>query len=210
LDQVSVILKYFPGLSDRQIDQFNHFSQLLADWNGKINLVSRKDTSRIFTNHILHSLAIAKLVEFKPGSGVVDIGTGGGFPGIPLAILFPEANFSLVDSIGKKIMAVGDMVDHLGLKNASPRQLRAEDIEGKFDFTVSRAVTRMLGLYTISARVLKKKAIHPVPNGVISLKGGDLTDEMKELGKPAEIFPINRFFTEEFFETKKIVFIPCQ
>jgi 16S rRNA (guanine527-N7)-methyltransferase len=209
VDGISVIARYFPELAEYQLEKLRTFGNLLMDWNKKINLVSRKDVGELSVRHLLHSLSIAKIIEFKSGTRILDIGTGGGFPGIPLAIFFPEANFSLVDSIGKKIMVVNEILKKLDLKNVMAKQIRAEQVTEKFDFIVSRAVTTLPELYSMVKDKIKHDHRNTLPNGIICLKGGELTPELKELKKTAEIFPIGRYFSEEFFETKKIVFIPC-
>ena len=203
-----VIRKYFPGLDDRQIKKLELFAARLTDWNSKINLVSRADTGELFVRHILHSLSITRIVEFSHGTRILDVGTGGGFPGIPLAIFYPGVRFLLIDSIGKKIMAVNDMIRELDLKNTEALKVRAEEINGKFDFIVSRAVTRLLELYRLTAKNITPGGSNAIPNGIICLKGGDLTAELKDLARRAEIFEIERFFNESFFTSKKIVFIP--
>jgi len=181
---------------------------LYQDWNAKINVISRKDIDNLYLNHVLHSLGIAKVVSFKPGTTVLDVGTGGGFPGIPLAILFPETQFHLVDSIGKKITVVRNVSDGAGLKNVRAEQIRAEQVRGEYDFIVSRAVTRLKEFYGWVHRKVKDESRHTLYNGILYLKGGDLDEELAELKKPHQIIELKDFFREEFFETKKVVYVP--
>lgn len=202
------IFHYFPDLTQRQKDQFGDLMPLYRDWNDKINVISRKDIDNLYVNHVLHSLAIAKIITFKPGSHILDVGTGGGFPGIPLAILFPEATFHLVDSIGKKITVVKNIGDALGLTNVTAEQIRAEQLKGEYDFVVSRAVTRLKEFYQWVHRRAKKKSLHDLHNGILYLKGGDLTEELGELKHPSRLFPIPDYFDEEFFQTKYVVYVP--
>lgn len=209
MQDTSIILKYFPELTPSQIGQFNQLGLVYKEWNDKINVISRKDMDNLYTNHILHSLGIAKVISFKPSAHVLDIGTGGGFPGIPLAILFPETNFHLVDSIGKKITVVNEVVKSLGLKNVIGEKIRAEEIKNKkYDFIVSRAVTRMKEFYSWVNNKVSKESIHELDNGILYLKGGDLDEEMNELKRPYQLFSLTDFFEEEFFETKKVVYVP--
>ena len=203
-----IIFHYFPDLSQKQKDQFAKLFDLYKDWNDKINVVSRKDIENLFVNHVLHSLGIAKVMAFKPGASVLDVGTGGGFPGIPLAILFPETNFHLVDSIGKKITVVKGVAEGVGLKNVRGEQIRAEQIKGQYDFIVSRAVTRIKEFYGWIHNKTKKQSVHPLDNGILYLKGGDLDEELAELKKLHQIYSLSDYFTEEFFETKKVVYVP--
>jgi 16S rRNA (guanine527-N7)-methyltransferase len=208
MQDASVIFNYFPQLPDRQKSQFAQLGELYADWNNKINLVSRKDIENLYVNHVLHSLGIAKVMEFKSGASVLDVGTGGGFPGIPLAILFPEANFHLVDSIGKKITVVQAVADAIGLSNVKAEQIRAEQIKAKYDFVVSRAVTRMDEFYGWVNTKIKTESIHPLDNGILYLKGGDLDQEMNELKKRYSLYDLTEYFGEDFFVTKKVVYLP--
>jgi 16S rRNA (guanine527-N7)-methyltransferase len=208
MQDASVIFNYFPQLSDRQKNQFAQLGELYADWNNKINLVSRKDIENLYVNHVLHSLGIAKVMEFKSGASVLDVGTGGGFPGIPLAILFPETNFHLVDSIGKKITVVQAVADAIGLSNVKAEQIRAEQIKAKYDFVVSRAVTRMDEFYGWVNTKIKTESIHPLDNGILYLKGGDLDQEMNELKKRYSLYDLTEYFGEDFFVTKKVVYLP--
>ncbi|MFD1000499.1 16S rRNA (guanine(527)-N(7))-methyltransferase RsmG [Ohtaekwangia kribbensis] len=203
-----IIFHYFPDLSQKQKDQFAKLFDLYKDWNDKINVVSRKDIENLFINHVLHSLGIAKVMAFKPGASVLDVGTGGGFPGIPLAILFPETNFHLVDSIGKKITVVKGVAEGIGLKNVRGEQIRAEQIRGQYDFIVSRAVTRIKEFYGWIHNKTKKQSVHSLDNGILYLKGGDLDEELAELKKLHQVYNLSDYFTEEFFETKKVVYVP--
>jgi 16S rRNA (guanine527-N7)-methyltransferase len=208
LQDASIIFQYFPTLTEKQKDQFSMVGSLYKDWNEKINVISRKDIDNIYTNHILHSLGIAKLISFNPGAEILDVGTGGGFPGIPLAILFPETQFHLVDSIGKKITVVKEVSTALGLKNVTAEQIRAEQIKDKYDFIVSRAVTRMKEFYGWVNTKTKPKSKHSLDNGILYLKGGDLDEEMNELKRPYAVTDLQDFFKEEFFETKRVVYLP--
>lgn len=201
------ILKYFPDLSEKQIEQFSKLKDLYFEWNEKINVISRKDIDELYVKHVLHSLAIAKIMKFTAGSEVLDVGTGGGFPGIPLAIMFPQVNFHLVDSIQKKILVVSEVAAALSLENVKAETRRAEKINHKYDFIVSRAVTQMPKFVGWVRDKIKKKHINPLPNGILYLKGGDLTEELKGL-KSVEIHPISNYFSEEFFLTKKVVYLP--
>jgi 16S rRNA (guanine527-N7)-methyltransferase len=204
----SLIRHYFPAITDLQEEQFSKLHALYSDWNEKINVISRKDIDNLYINHVLHSLGIAKVMEFKPGSSVLDVGTGGGFPGIPLAILFPETRFHLVDSIGKKITVVKAVAEGLGLANVKAEQVRAEQVNDEFDFIVSRAVTRIREFYGWVHKKTKKKSAHSLANGILYLKGGDLEEELSELRKPYQLFSLPYYFKEEFFETKKVVYVP--
>jgi 16S rRNA (guanine527-N7)-methyltransferase len=208
VNDISIITKYFPALTDRQKQQFIQLAPLYKEWNDKINVVSRKDIENIYVNHVLHSLGIAKVISFTPGSHILDVGTGGGFPGIPLAILFPEVNFHLVDSIGKKITVVNEVSAALSLKNVSAEQIRAEQLKGKYDFIVSRAVTRMKEFYGWVNNKTKRDSINSLDNGILYLKGGDLEEEMNELKRPYSIYHLSEYFKEEFFETKHVVYVP--
>lgn len=205
---VQTIINYFPNLTEQQKNQFAKLDPLYREWNEKINVISRKDVDNLYINHVLHSLGIAKVNTFKPGADVLDVGTGGGFPGIPLAILFPETNFHLVDSIGKKITVVKAVADGLGLKNVTGEQIRAEQIKGEYDFIVSRAVTRLKEFYGWIHRKVKAKSIHDMDNGILYLKGGDLEEELAEIKSIHQVFELSNYFKEDFFETKKVVFVP--
>jgi 16S rRNA (guanine527-N7)-methyltransferase len=203
------ILIQFPNLSESQIEQFTKLESLYHDWNAKINVISRKDIGELYTKHVLHSLAIAKIQRFEPGTYVLDVGTGGGFPGIPLAILFPETRFYLIDVILKKINVVKAVAEALALKNVKAEQLRAENVKGDFDFIVSRAVTNMPDFVSWVKGKTKKQNKHLLPNGILYLKGGDLTEELKDFPKAKE-YQISDFFSGEFFETKKVVHLPMK
>ncbi len=200
------IVKYFPNLTQNQISQFQKLGELYQDWNSKINIISRKDIDQLYINHVLHSLAIAKIQNFKAGATVLDVGTGGGFPGIPLAILFPETNFFLIDVILKKINVVNAVADSLDLKNVTAKQLRAENVTEKFDFVVSRAVTNMVDFVQWTRNNVKQNNNHTLKNGILYLKGGDLTDELKDFPK-AKQYRISEFFDNPYFETKKVVYL---
>jgi 16S rRNA (guanine527-N7)-methyltransferase len=208
VETVNTIYQYFPDLSEQQKNQVDKLYALYKEWNDKINVISRKDVENLYINHVLHSLGIAKVISFKLGASVLDVGTGGGFPGIPLAILFPETQFHLVDSIGKKITVVKNVAEALGLKNVKAEQIRAEQIKGQYDFIVSSAVTRMKVFYGWINNKVKQKSIHEMDNGILYLKGGDLDEELAELKTIYQIFELPQYFKEEFFETKKVVFIP--
>lgn len=203
------ILKQFPDLTDNQMEQFQKLESLYQDWNAKINVISRKDIEELYTKHVLHSLGIAKVMSFQPNAKVLDVGTGGGFPGIPLAILFPETNFYLIDVIAKKIKVVQAVADSLGLKNVKAEQLRAENVKEDFDFIVSRAVTNMPDFYSWVKNKIKKEQKHDLKNGILYLKGGDLTEELKDFPK-ATLYNLSDFFEDEFFETKKVVHLPLK
>lgn len=202
---LELILKYFPDITSEQKDQFAELEILYKDWNEKINVISRKDTDSLYEKHILHSLGIAKVMEFADNTKVLDIGTGGGFPGIPLAILFPNSQFTLVDSIGKKITVVKGVAESLDLKNVTAHHMRAEQLKEKFHFVVSRAVTQMPVFLTWLRGKFEKDQFNPKHNGVIYLKGGDLGEELA--GLRCEIFQLKNYFEEEFFDTKKVVYI---
>lgn len=203
------ILKYFPSISEIQKEQFAKLDFLYHDWNAKINVISRKDIDELYTKHILHSLGIAKVIKFEPGTYVLDVGTGGGFPGIPLAILFPETRFYLIDVIAKKIKVVQAVAEALELKNVKAEQMRAELVKGDFDFIVSRAVTNMPDFVSWIKDKIKKKSKHELKNGILYLKGGDLTEELKDLPRATE-YNLSDFFENEFFETKKVVHLPLK
>lgn len=205
---MDIILKYFPNLTDKQKAQFAALYDLYLDWNSKINVISRKDIENLYIHHVLHSLGIAKVISFKPGSSIMDVGTGGGFPGIPLAILFPESRFLLVDSIGKKIKVATEVSNAIGLANISFRHCRAQEEKGKFDFVVSRAVMPLEELVKIIKKNISKEQQNSLPNGLICLKGGELEGEVAPFRKYAEIDDLSNFFSEDFFETKKVVYLP--
>ena len=200
-----MLKKYFPNLTDKQLKLYQQAEDLYIDWNAKINLISRKDTDHLLERHILHSLGIAKMIEFKPNTTVLDVGTGGGFPGIPLAIMFPQVRFHLVDSIGKKVRVVYDIADKLELNNVTAQQIRAEELKEDFDFVVSRAVTRLPEFNNWVKKKIKKRSINDIPNGIVYLKGGDIKEEIKGTGKKSRILELKTVFDEEFFETKKVV-----
>lgn len=203
-----LILHYFPDLSERQKDQFAELDELYRFWNARINLISRKDIDMLYLHHILHSLAIAKVVSFLPGEKILDVGTGGGFPGIPLAILFPETHFHLVDSIGKKIKVVQEVALGTNLNNVVATHARAEQINDRFNFIVSRAVTRLSEFYPWIKGKILKESINELQNGILYLKGGDLADEIKESKLNAQLIPLTDHFKEDYFETKFVVYIP--
>ena len=206
---MEAILKHFPNLTEVQKEQFQQLDALYHDWNEKINVISRKDIDALYTKHVLHSLGIAKIQSFEPGTFVLDVGTGGGFPGIPLAILFPETRFYLIDVIAKKIKVVQAVADALGLKNVKAEQIRAENVKGDFDFIVSRAVTNMPDFVSWVKTKIKKQHKHELKNGILYLKGGDLTEELKDFPK-ATLYDLADFFEDEFFETKKVVHLPLK
>ena len=201
---MQLIQKYFKDLSPLQIQQFSQLQELYKDWNLKINVVSRKDIDELYVRHVLHSLGIAKIIEFKSGSKVMDVGTGGGFPGIPLAILFPETQFHLVDSIGKKIKVVNEVAQGLGLQNVKTTHGRVEDVKDTYDFIVSRAVAQMETFVRWTKGRIAKKQQHELKNGILYLKGGDLTEELKKYTS-AKIYDLSTYFEEDFYETKKVV-----
>jgi 16S rRNA (guanine527-N7)-methyltransferase len=203
------ILKHFPNLTETQIKQFEMLEALYQDWNAKINVISRKDIEALYVKHVLHSLAIAKIQKFEPGTYVLDVGTGGGFPGIPLAILFPETRFYLIDVILKKINVVKAVSEAIGLKNVKAEQMRAENAKGDYDFIVSRAVTNMPDFVSWIKDKIKKQNKHELKNGILYLKGGDLTEELAPFPKATQ-YDIADFFDDEFFETKKVVHLPLK
>ncbi len=206
---MDLILKYFNGLSGEQVAQFSALYELYLDWNSKINVISRKDIENLYERHILHSLAIAKIITFRPETSVMDVGTGGGFPGIPLAIFFPEVQFHLVDSIGKKIKVATEISDATGLKNVTFRHCRVEDEKKKFDFVVSRAVMPLSDLVRLSQKNIQQKSQkNSLPNGLICLKGGELEHEILPFKQRASVYNLKEFFKEEFFSTKKAVYLP--
>jgi 16S rRNA (guanine527-N7)-methyltransferase len=203
-----IVKKYFPNLTEKQLEQFELLFPLYAEWNEKINVVSRKDIDNLMLHHVLHSLAIAKIIDFRPGTEILDVGTGGGFPGIPLAILFPECSFLLVDSIGKKIKVVEEIAKALGLQNVKATHARAEDIDQDFEFVVSRAVTRITPFYYWVRKKISPNHFHSMRNGILYLKGGDLREELEEFGKKHKVFDLSTYFDEDFFETKKVLYVP--
>ena len=202
------IIKYFPNLTDIQKSQFEALYDLYFEWNAKINVISRKDIENLYEHHVLHSLAIAEIIRFQPGSAILDVGTGGGFPGIPLAILFPQSSFVLIDSIDKKIKVGTEVATAIGLKNITLKHLRVQDEKGKFDFVVSRAVMPLGDLVKLVQKNISKKQINALPNGLICLKGGELQQEIQPYKSFAELFEVSDFFNEEFFKTKKAVYVP--
>ncbi|MBG6234539.1 16S rRNA (guanine527-N7)-methyltransferase [Pedobacter sp. CAN_A7] len=204
----TIIQKYFKDLSEQQINQFDQLYSLYSFWNAQINVISRKDIDELYERHILHSLGIAKFISFKKGEKVLDVGTGGGFPGIPLAILFPDTQFHLVDSIGKKIKVVTEVAAALGLTNVKASHLRAEQVTDKYDFVVSRAVTRLIDFYPWVQGKFNKTSNNAIPNGILYLKGGELAEEIEESRLKAELYPLKDYFEEEFFDTKYVVYIP--
>lgn len=204
----TLIQEYFKDLTEEQIAQFDQLYDLYSFWNAQINVISRKDIEELYVRHILHSLGIAKFCSFKPGTEVLDVGTGGGFPGIPLAIMFPETQFHLVDSIGKKIKVVTEVAAGLGLKNVKASHLRAEQVNDKYDFVVSRAVTRLIDFYPWVKDKFNKDSKNAIANGILYLKGGDLAEEIKETRLKAELYPLSDYFKEEFFDTKYVMYIP--
>lgn len=205
---IVLILKYFPDLTATQVNQFGQLQELYSHWNERINVISRKDIEQLYERHVLHSLGIAKVVQFVPGTKILDIGTGGGFPGIPLAILFPEVQFHLVDSIGKKIKVVNEVAQALGLKNLTAEHTRGEKIKGQFDFVVSRAVTALPAFVPWTRGKFLKQSKNALPNGILYLKGGDLTEEIAKWKNKIVLYPLSDYFDEEFFETKKVVYLP--
>lgn len=206
---MNLIHYYFPDLSDLQIKQFSQLAELYEFWNAQINVISRKDIDALYLKHVLHSLGIAKVQTFLPGSKILDVGTGGGFPGIPLAILFPESEFLLIDSIGKKIKVVEAVAEAIGLKNLKAVHGRAEKVKGEFDFIVSRAVTNMEDFVKWTKGKVSKKQRHELKNGILYLKGGDLKEELQNFPK-ASIFDLSAYYKDPFFETKKVVHIPIK
>lgn len=205
---IQIIQKYFPDLTAAQREQFEKLYPLYLEWNSQINVISRKDIDELYVRHVLHSLGIAKFISFKPGEHILDVGTGGGFPGIPLAILFPETHFHLIDSIGKKIKVVREVAASLGLENVEASHIRAEQITDKFNFVISRAVTRLADFYPWVRGKFKKESMQAIPNGILYLKGGDLGEEIKESKLVAELYPLADYFEEDFFETKYVVYVP--
>ena len=203
------ILKYFPDLSEELRRQFAALFDLYADWNAKINVISRKDIDNLYEHHVLHSLAIAKLIRFKPGTDVLDFGTGGGFPGIPLAVMFPEVNFKLIDGTGKKIMVATEVAKAIGLKNVAAEHLRGEDERGHYDFIVSRAVMQLPDMFKLMRKNISRRQRNALPNGIITLKGGSLTEEVKPYKNIVNLLPLSEWFKEEWFVGKNIIYLPC-
>ncbi|WP_149527162.1 16S rRNA (guanine(527)-N(7))-methyltransferase RsmG [Sphingobacterium hotanense] len=206
---VDIIYQHFPNLTETQKEQFAKLAEVYPFWNDQINVVSRKDIESLYLKHVLHSLGIAKFVtEFTPGTRILDVGTGGGFPGIPLAIMFPQVQFHLVDSIGKKIKVVRGVAEAIGLTNVEADHMRAEQIDYKYDFVVSRAVTRLAEFIPWIRNKFEKQDKNGIPNGILYLKGGDLKEEIKEARVKAELHPLSTYFKDEFFDTKYVVYVP--
>jgi len=205
---MDIILKYFPNLTERQREQFAALLPLYEEWNAQINVISRKDMEHFYEHHVLHSLAIAKVMEFASMTEVLDVGTGGGFPGVPLAIMFPNARFTLIDSIGKKIKVVNDVIGRLGLTNSKAMQIRAEQLDGEYDFVVSRAVTTLGEFVPWVKGKISKSQYNKLRNGILYLKGGDLTSELFTFRHKVKTWDISEWFEEEFFETKKVIYLP--
>lgn len=205
----TTVTDFFPQLSPAQVQQFNTLPELYAHWNAQINVISRKDMDNFFTHHLLHSLSIARFIRFNAGTQVLDIGTGGGFPGIPLAIFFPEVQFHLVDSIGKKIKVVNEVAAALGLQNVKAQQIRAEELKNEYDFVVSRAVAPWPDIHRWSAKLISRKGRNALPNGWLLLKGGDLKEELSSAAKRLDQYALSDWFSDPFFETKKLIYIPA-
>ena len=203
-----IIYKYFPNLSDTQLQQFAALGELYRDWNSKINVISRKDIDQLYQHHVLHSLAIAKVINFRPGTRILDFGTGGGFPGVPLSILFPECQFKLIDGTGKKIRVAQEVANAIGLKNCAPTHLRGEDEKDKYDFIVSRAVMPLPDLVKLMRKNISKTSQNALPNGVLCLKGGNLQAELQPYHKIVETTEISQFFSEEWFKEKFVIYLP--
>ncbi|MBN2174147.1 MAG: 16S rRNA (guanine(527)-N(7))-methyltransferase RsmG [Bacteroidales bacterium] len=204
---MELILKYFPGITEKQIGQFDDMERIYSDWNSKVNVISRKDFGFFYERHVLHSLGIAKIIRFADGIKILDAGTGGGFPGIPLAVLFPKANFHLVDSIGKKIKVVEDVNRQLGLINSTCEQNRLDNLSDKYDFIVSRAVTALPDFIDLTWKLISPIQRNTTKNGILYLKGGEFNKELKSLNKSYQIYNLNLFFEEPYFETKKLIHI---
>ena len=204
---MEIIKKYFPNLTELQAEQFAQLEALYSDWNTKINVISRKDIQNLYEHHVLHSLGIAKIINFKEGTTIMDLGTGGGFPGIPLAILFPQAQFHLVDSIGKKVKVASEVANAIGLKNVKFSHARAENIKEQYDFVVTRAVMPMVDLIKVARKNIKKGQMNAVPNGILALKGGELEREIASMKNIATVWELSKFFQEEYFATKKAVHV---
>ncbi|MBO9614230.1 MAG: 16S rRNA (guanine(527)-N(7))-methyltransferase RsmG [Dyadobacter sp.] len=205
---MELIDKYFPDLTADQRDQFGQMGELYEYWNARVNVISRQDIDTLYERHVLHSLGIAKVQQFRPGTSILDVGTGGGFPGVPLAIMFPDAQFHLVDSIGKKIRVVQEVVAALKLDNVRAEQVRAEKLDDSYEFVVSRAVTRMAPFVGWVKKNIGRNSFHDRRNGILYLKGGDLAEELSEIKEKPQIYALSDFFGEEFFETKKVVYVP--
>ncbi len=207
---MELLLKYFPDLTPLQIRQLEALGSLYHEWNEKINVISRKDIDELYIRHILHSLALAKIIRFKAGTTLIDVGTGGGFPGIPLAILFPECHFTLIDSIGKKILVVKEVADQLKLTNVLAQKNRIQEIKSKFDFVISRAVTAFPDFVSMVQKNVSARSINALPNGILYLKGGDFDQEISAFRSSAEIFDLAKIFDEPYFETKKVIYLPIR
>ena len=205
---MQIIDKYFPQLSQKQREQFQNLDALYREWNDKINVISRKDIDNLYEHHVLHSMAIARVIRFKPQTSILDFGTGGGFPGVPLAILFPECKFRLIDGTGKKVNVAREIIKAIGLENVETAHERGEDEKGKFDFIVSRAVMPLPDLVNIVRKNISKNQHNSIANGIITLKGGDLTAELKPYHKIIEVTPISQFFYEEWFKGKQVIYLP--
>ena len=205
---MDIILKYFPELTDKQKERFSALNELYRDWNSKINVISRKDIDNLYEHHVLHSLAIAKILKFKPGTTLVDVGTGGGFPGIPLAIMFEECKFHLVDSIGKKVKVAGSVAESLQLENVSTQWSRMEEVKEKYDFVISRAVMPLSDLVKLVRKNVSSEQKNALPNGLICLKGGELEHEVGQYKRAASRYNLSDYFEEDFFKTKKGVYLP--
>ena len=205
---MDIILKYFPELTERQKEQFAALLPLYEEWNAQINVISRKDMEYFYEHHVLHSLAIAKVAQFKPLCEILDVGTGGGFPGVPLSVMYPESHFTLIDSIGKKIKVVSDVIERLGLTNAKAMQIRAEQLDGEFDFVVSRAVTTLPEFVPWVKKKISKSQYHDLHNGILYLKGGDLKNELFTFRQKVKTWDISQWFEEEWFEEKKVIYLP--
>ena len=205
---MELINKYFPDLTADQRDKFGQMGELYEYWNARVNVISRQDIDTLYERHVLHSLGIAKVQQFRPGTSILDVGTGGGFPGVPLAVMFPDAQFHLVDSIGKKIRVVQEVVAALKLDNVRAEQVRAEKLDDSYEFVVSRAVTRMAPFVGWVKKNVSRNSFHERRNGILYLKGGDLAEELSEIKEKPQIYALSNFFGEEFFETKKVVYVP--
>ena len=207
---MDIIIKYFPELTERQREQFAALLPLYEEWNAQINVISRKDMEHFYEHHVLHSLAIAKVIRFAPMTEILDVGTGGGFPGVPLAIMFPDARFTLIDSIGKKIKVVSDVIERVGLTNTKAMQIRAEQLDGEYDFVVSRAVTTLGEFVPWVKNKISKSQYNDMHNGILYLKGGDLTNELFTFRHKVKTWDISEWFAEEFFDTKKVIYFPMR
>jgi len=205
---MELINKYFPDLTESQREKMAQLEELYQFWNARVNVISRQDIDTLYERHVLHSLGIAKVIQFKSGTSVLDVGTGGGFPGIPLAILFPEAQFHLVDSIGKKIRVVQEIATALNLTNVKAEQIRAEKLDDSYEFVVSRAVTRLAPFVGWVQKNINRNSFHTLRNGILYLKGGDLSEELSEVKQKTRIYELSEYFAEDFFETKKVVYVP--